>query len=234
MFDNEKAMYAVNFIQCLKHTKGKFRGQPFELLPWEYEIVKDVYGTVDETGKRQYQYVYLEIPKKNGKSELGAALALLHMFGDGEQRGEIYSCASDREQASLVFNVAADMIDLNPTLKKRTKSRPSLKMVEDKVSGSIYRAISAEAYSKHGLNVSCCIFDELHAQPNRDLWDVMTTGSGDAREQPIWIILTTAGDDPNRNSIGCIIASPDIRSSAFTRLVGVPERPETNPISAPP
>lgn len=202
MFNNDRAMYAVNFIQCLRHTKGKFYGKPFDLLPWEYEIIKDVYGTVDENGKRQYQFVYLEIPKKNGKSELGAAIALYHLFADGEMNGEIYSCASDREQASLVFNVASDMIDLNPTLKKRTKARPSLKMVEDKISGSVYKAVSAEAFSKHGLNVSCCIFDELHAQPNRDLWDVMTTGSGDAREEPLYFVITTAGDDPNRHSIG--------------------------------
>ena len=464
MFDNARAMYAVNFIQSLKHTKGKWAGKPFELLPWQYEVIKDVYGTLDENGRRQYQFVYLEIPKKNGKqlaldtpmptpdgwstmgairvgdrlfdengkpcrvvaksavddteqayrltfedgstivaganhlwdcdqaidedgrcilktselyrkhrkinemwagtadcglsavrirvsgslqtvpavlplepytygyrlanshekvirkeylrasepqrrsllqglmdgkwgagkvrnayrctseelalgvrellwslgikntmaaearganevrytiqftsdgepsgyhfvksiepldyrvkmqcvqvdsashcylagtamvpthnSELGAAVALYHTFADGEVNGEIYSCASDRAQASLVFDVAEDMVKQSPALSRRTKATTSLKVLTDTVSGSQYKVVSAEAFSKHGLNISCCIFDELHAQPTRDLWDVMTSGSGDAREEPLWFVITTAGDDVNRNSIG--------------------------------
>lgn len=202
MFDNARAMYAINFIQSLKHTKGKWAGKPFELLPWQYEIIKDVYGTVDDKGRRQYQFVYLEVPKKNGKSELGAAIALYHLFADGEINGEVYGCASDRAQASLVFDVAADMIKQSPVLYRRTKETASLKILTDKVTGSQYKVVSAEAFSKHGLNISCCIFDELHAQPNRDLWDVMTSGSGDAREEPLWFVITTAGDDVNRNSIG--------------------------------
>ena len=181
MFDNKRAMYAIDFIQNLKHTKGKWAGVPFKLLPWQYEIIKDVFGTVDENGRRQYQYVYLEIPKKNGKSELAAAIALLMTYGDGEANGEIYSCASDRSQASLVFDVAHDMMKQSPALQKRTKAQASLKQLTDKVSGSVYKVVSAEAFTKHGLNISCCIFDELHAQPNRDLWDVMSTGGGDAR-----------------------------------------------------
>jgi len=202
MFDNKRAMYAVDFIQNLKHTKGKWAGVPFKLLPWQYEIIKDVFGTVDENGHRQYQYVYLEIPKKNGKSELAAAIALLMTYGDGEANGEIYSCASDRSQASLVFDVAYDMMRQSPALQKRTKAQASLKQLTDKVSGSVYKVVSAEAFTKHGLNVSCCIFDELHAQPTRDLWDVMTTGSGDARDEPLFFVITTAGNDVNRTSIG--------------------------------
>ena len=202
MFDNKRAMYAIDFIQNLKHTKGKWAGVPFKLLPWQYEIIKDVFGTVDENGRRQYQYVCLEIPKKNGKSELAAAIALLMTYGDGEANGEIYSCASDRSQASLVFDVAHDMMKQSPALQKRTKAQASLKQLTDKVSGSVYKVVSAEAFTKHGLNISCCIFDELHAQPNRDLWDVMTTGAGDAREEPLWFVITTAGNDVNRTSIG--------------------------------
>lgn len=202
MFDERRANYAIDFIQNLKHTKGKWAGVPFKLLPWQYEIVRDVYGTVDENGHRQYQFVYLEIPKKNGKSELAAAIALLHTYADGEINGEIYSCASDRSQASLVFDVAFDMMKQSPALTKRTKPQPSIKTLTDKVSGSTYKVVSAEAFTKHGLNISCCIFDELHAQPNRDLWDVMTSGSGDAREEPLFFVITTAGNDVNRTSIG--------------------------------
>lgn len=201
-FDERRADYACAFIESLKHTKGRWAGVPFKLLPWQREIIRDVYGTVDDTGKRQYQYIYLEIPKKNGKSELAAAIALYHLYADGEQRGEIFSCAADRSQAALVFDVAADMMGQSPVLAKRTKLTKSLKILEDKPTGSIYKVVSAEAFTKHGLNVSCVIFDELHAQPNRDLWDVMTTGSGDARSEPLWFVITTAGDDVNRTSIG--------------------------------
>lgn len=202
MFDNDKALYVTQFIQLLKHTKGKFYGKPFILLPWQHEIFSDVYGTVDENGLRQYQYVYLEVPKKNGKTEMAAAAGVYHTFADGEIKGEVYGCAADRAQASLSFDVAVDMVDQCPALKKRAKYRASQKKLEDKITGTFYQVLSAEAFTKHGLNASAVIFDELHAQPNRELWDVMTFGAGDARSQPIWWVITTAGDDPDRASIG--------------------------------
>ena len=202
MYSAEHAMYVANFIGMLKHTKSPFTGKPFNLIPWQQDFVNHVYGNVNEQGLRETQYCYLEIPKKNGKTELGAALALYHTFADGEMYGEIYSCAADKGQASQAFDVAAAMIEQCPALKKRTKPRFSQKMLEDKLTHSVYRAISAEAYSKHGFNLSCCIFDELHAQPNRDLWDIMTFGAGDARLQPLWYVITTAGDDADRSSIG--------------------------------
>ncbi len=201
-FDTAAAMHAIQFIQCLKHVKSPWTGKPFELLPWQHQVISDVYGTMNERGLRQYQYCYLEIPKKNGKSELGAAIGLYHTFADGEQYGEGYSCAADRANASQVFDVAVAMIDMCPPLKKRTKLVLSQKTITDKVSRTTYKVLSAEAYSKHGLNLSACIFDELHAQPNRGLWDVMTTYAGDAREQPMWYVVTTAGDDVDRKSIG--------------------------------
>jgi phage terminase large subunit-like protein len=202
MFDEARANRAVAFFENLKHTKGKFAGKPFTLLPWERDIIRVVYGTVDEEGHRIYKYVYIEIPKKNGKSELAAGSALYHLFADGEQHGEVYGCAADRAQASIVFDVAVDMIDQVPALAKRARITASHKRITDKVSGTYYQVLSAEAFTKHGLNLSACVFDELHAQPNRGLWDVMTFGAGDAREQPIWWIITTAGDDPDRMSIG--------------------------------
>jgi len=202
MFSEARADRAVRFFESLKHTKGRFSGQPFILLPWEKQIIRDVYGTLKADGTRQYKYVYIEIPKKNGKSELAAGAALYQLFADGEANGEVYGCAADRDQASLVFNVAVDMIEQVPALAKRTRIIKSQKIITDRVSGSTYKAMSAESYTKHGLNLSACIFDELHAQPNRDLWDVMTFGAGDARTQPIWWIITTAGDDPDRVSVG--------------------------------
>lgn len=201
MFSEAHAQRAVKFFELLRHTKGQFAGQPFNLLPWESQIIRDVYGTLKEDGTRQYKYVYVEIPKKNGKSELAAGAALYQLFADGEVNGEVYGCAADREQASLVFDVAVDMVEQVPALAKRARITESMKIITDRVSGSFYKVMSAEAYTKHGLNLSACIFDELHAQPNRNLWDVMTFGAGDARRQPIWWIITTAGDDPDRVSI---------------------------------
>lgn len=201
-FNNDRAMYALDFIQSLKLSTGKFAGQPLSLMPWQVDYISKVYGTLDDNGKRQFNYAYLEIPKKNGKSTLGAGIALYHTFADGEQRGEVYSAAADRAQASLIFDIACDMIEQNSALKKRTRPTMSSKKLMDKITRTEYRVLSAEAYSKHGLNASCVIFDELHAQPNRELYDVLTFGAGDAREEPLWFIITTAGDDPDRNSIG--------------------------------
>lgn len=202
MFDAARAQRAVQFFESLKHTKGRFHGKPFNLLGWQDKIIRDVYGTLRAPGVRQYKYIYLEVAKKNGKSEIAAGAGLYHTFADGERNGEVYGCAADKQQASIVFDVAVDMIDQSPALKKRTKLTKSQKIITDLVSGTIYKVVSAEAYTKHGLNLSACIFDELHAQPNRDLWDVMTFGAGDARTQPIWWVITTAGDDPDRVSVG--------------------------------
>lgn len=199
MFDEEKAQRTLRFINNLKHTKGQWRGVPFDLLPWQEQIIRDIFGNVKENGYRQYNTAYVEIPKKNGKSELAAALALYMTCGDGEWGAEVYGCASDRQQASIVFDVAIDMIDQCPALKKRVKPIMSVKRIVYQPTNSFYQVLSAEAYTKHGLNCHAVIFDELHAQPNRELFDVMTKGSGDARTQPLFFLITTAGTD--RNSI---------------------------------
>jgi phage terminase large subunit-like protein len=202
MFSEAHADRAVRFFEMLKHTDGQFYNQPFDLLPWEKQAIRDVYGTLKEDGTRQYQFVYLELPKKNGKSELVAGAMLYHTFADGEYHGEIYGCAADRKQASIVYNVAKNMVDLVPSLNKRSRKVDSQKKIVDKKSGSVYEVLSSEAFTKHGFKPSAVGFDELHAQPNRDLWDVMTFGAGATRRQPIWWIITTAGDDPDRVSIG--------------------------------
>jgi phage terminase large subunit-like protein len=199
MFDEKKAKRAVKFINNLKHTKGVWHGVPFDLLPWQDKIIQDVFGTVKVDGYRKYNTAYVEIPKKNGKSELAAAIALYLTCGDGEWGAEVYGCAADRQQASIVFDVAVDMVDQSPALKKRIKPILSQKRLVYMPTASFYQVLSAEAFTKHGLNVHGVIFDELHAQPNRQLYDVMTKGSGDARKQPLFFLITTAGTD--RNSI---------------------------------
>ena len=121
MFDEQKALRAIKFINCLKHTKGQWRGIPFDLLPWQEQIMRDIFGTVKSNGYRQYNTAYIEIPKKNGKSELAAAVALYLTCGDNEWGAEVYGCASDRQQASIVFDVAVEMVEQCPALKKRIK-----------------------------------------------------------------------------------------------------------------
>lgn len=199
MYDENKAKRVINFISSLKHTKGKWHGKSFDLLPWQQDIIKNVFGTVKRNGYRQYNTAYVEIPKKNGKSELAAGVALYLTCGDMEWGAEVYGCASDRQQASIVFDVAVDMVDQCPALKKRIKPIMSVKRLVYKPTNSFYQVLSSEAFTKHGLNIHGVIFDELHAQPNRDLFDVMTKGSGDARMQPLFFLITTAGTD--RNSI---------------------------------
>lgn len=198
-YNSQLADRAVAFIGSLKHTKGVWHGSPFALLPWQDKIVRDVFGTVKENGYRQYNTAYIEISKKQGKSELAAAVALYLLAGDGEWGGEVYGCAADRQQASIVFDVACAMVEQCPALKRRIKPIMSQKRLVYTPLNSFYQVLSSESYSKHGLNVHGVVFDELHAQPNRNLYDVMTHGSGDARKQPLFFLITTAGTD--RNSI---------------------------------
>ena len=194
-YDKEYADFAVAFIESLCHTKGTWAGKRFELMDWQEQIVRDLFGILKPNGYRQFNTAYIEIPKKNGKSELAAAVALLLTCGDGEQRAEVYGAAADRQQASIVFDVAADMVRMCPALNKRVKILASQKRLIYEPTNSFYQVLSAEAYSKHGFNVHGVVFDELHSQPNRKLYDVLTKGSGDARMQPLFFLITTAGTD---------------------------------------
>ncbi len=198
--DKERAMEVVEFIPMLKLVDD-FYGQPFILQDWQHEVLWDVYGTVNENGYRQYRYAYLEIPKKNGKTTLIAGLGVYHLTCDPPQ-GQIYCCAADRNQASLVYKAAVAMIEQDPELSKILKITDSRKEILNIETGTLLKVLSAEAFSKHGINPTVVIFDELHAQPNRDLWDVMTFGAGATRKEPLWWVITTAGDDPDRKSIG--------------------------------
>ena len=196
-YNKKAADYAVSFIECLSHTKGTWAGKKFELLDWQEQIIRDLFGILKPNGYRQFNTAYIEIPKKNGKSELAAAVALLLTCGDGEERAEVYGCAADRQQAAIVFDVAADMVRMCPALSKRVKILTSQKRIVYIPTNSFYQVLSAEAYSKHGFNIHGVVFDELHTQPNRKLFDVMTKGSGDARMQPLYFLITTAGTDTN-------------------------------------
>ena len=185
-YDVSAADYAVGFIERLCRTKGTWAGKPFVLIDWQERIIRDLFGIIKKNGYRQFNTAYVEIPKKQGKSELAAAVALLLCCGDGEERAEVNGCAADCQQASIVFKVAADMVRMCPALNKRGKIFASPKRMVYAPTNSFYQVLSAEAYSKHGFNIHGVVFDELHTQPNRKLFDVMTKGSGDARMQPLY------------------------------------------------
>ena len=152
-YDKAAADFAVMFIESLCHTKGTWAGKPFELIDWQEQIIRDIFGTLKPNGYRQFNTAYVEIPKKQGKSELAAAVALLLTCGDGEERAEVYGCAADRQQATIVFDVAADMVRMCPALSKRVKILASQKRIIYTPTNSFYQVLSAEAYSKHGFNM---------------------------------------------------------------------------------
>jgi phage terminase large subunit-like protein len=196
-FDDTAAQVAINFFGLLRHTKGEWAGQPFILDDWQIEdIIKPVFGWKRHSdGTRRYRTVYIEVPRKSGKSTIAAGMAALLLLADGEAGAEVYSAAADRDQARIVFEQAKQMIEGSPRLAKITDVFKNTIMAPKK---SVYRVLSADAPTKHGLNAHGVIFDELHAQPNRDLWDVLTTSVG-ARRQPLIVAITTAGY--NRQSI---------------------------------
>ena len=187
----------IAFINGLTHTKGPFARQTFNLRPWQLRILKRLFKKRPD-GLRQYRTCLLMLPRKNGKTELAAALALYGLLADGETGAEVYSAAADRDQAGLVFGVAAQMLRNDPALDAECYIVESQKRIVHRSSGSFYRAISAEAYSKHGFNASIVIYDELHAVPDRRLYDVLSTSMA-GRDQPLFLVISTAGFD--RHSI---------------------------------
>ena len=198
-YDKKKADRAVTFIENLCHTKGKWAGTPFWLLPWQEQLIRDIFGIVKPDGNRQFRTAFVEICKKVGKSELAAAVALYLLYADNEPSAEVYGAAADRQQASIVFDVAKQMIEMSPALMKRSKLMGATKRIVNYSNAGYYQVLSAEVGGKHGFSVSGLVFDEIHTQPNRQLYDVLTKGSSDARQNPLHFIITTAGND--RHSI---------------------------------
>ncbi len=198
-YDKAKADRAVKFIENLCHTKGKWAGKRFWLLPWQEQLIRDIFGIIKPDGYRQFRTAFVEICKKVGKSELAAAVALYLLYADNEPSAEVYGAAADRQQASIVFDVAKQMVEMSPALLKRSKLMTATKRIVNYGNSGYYQVLSAEVGGKHGFSVSGLVFDEIHTQPNRQLYDVLTKGSSDARQNPLHFIITTAGTD--RHSI---------------------------------
>jgi phage terminase large subunit-like protein len=198
-FDEETADRAVGFFSShLTHIEGAMANKPLELEPWEKAFVGCIFGWKRIDGTRRYREAMLFVPRKNGKSTLCGGLINLVGLCDEEPGAQLYSAAAEREQAALIYRQAKGMILNNPELEAVCKIYTTYKSIEYPGSGNVYKALSADANTKHGFNTHFVVVDELHAQPNRDLVDVLVTSTG-ARRQPLIIYITTA--DFDRESI---------------------------------
>lgn len=199
-FDPEAADHAVAFYaNFLRHTTGGFAGRPFILQPWQAEdVIRPLFGWMTLKGVRRFSCGYIEIPKKNGKSTLVSGIGLYMLTADQEPKAQCYSAASDREQAGIIFREAASMVRASPALQACCEVVQSRKTLFHPESGSFLRALAAEVGTADGIDAHLVLFDELHQQKTRDLWDILRY-AGSARRQPLVLSITTAGYD--RHSI---------------------------------
>lgn len=190
-WDEAAAERAVQFIEGFcRHHKGEWAGRPFLLEGWQKEIVRIIFGWRRPDGSRRFRTAYVEIPRKNGKTELAAAIMLYLLVADGEEGAEIYAAATKRDQAKIVHDAAKQMVRRSPELKRFVQEFKFNLIVE--ATGSKFEPLSAEADTLDGLNPHGICLDELHAHRDRHLRDVLRTGTG-ARRQPLELQITTAG-----------------------------------------
>jgi phage terminase large subunit-like protein len=189
---NSKGWQVSSFIDAMciqtKDTVAGRSGNPLVLRDWQKDLIDHIFA-VREDGKLKHRTAFVGMPRKNGKSALSSGIALWGLFM-GETGGEIYSCAADRDQARIVFGDAKKMIEAEPELLEQAKLYRDA--IEIPSTGSVYRVLSSEAFTKEGLSPTLVVYDELHAAPNRELFDVMTLGMG-ARREPLLLAITTAG-----------------------------------------
>ncbi len=191
--------YPDYFVQCfhkyLRHSKGQWANQPFDLLDWQAnDVVYPLFGWIKPDGYRRYRTVYIEIPKKNGKSTLASAIGIAFLIFDEEPGTEVYSCAADKEQASIVHGEAINMLEASEELMRRVKINKSNKNIVYPMMRGLYRALSHSIEGKEGYNIHCAINDELHVWKGREVWDTLRYGFA-ARTQPCCFSITTAGEE---------------------------------------
>ena len=190
-WDQAGADHAIAFFGFLRHSKGKWNDEPFALSAWQAFIVGSLFGWKRADGLRRFRIAFVEVPRKNGKTTLAAGIGLYLFVCDGEAGAEIYSAATKKDQARLVFDDAKAFVGRSPHLAAIvTRWKAHLEIPEAR---SKFEALGADADSLDGLNPFVAICDEIHAWKSRDLWDVLLTGMG-AREQPLALPITTAGD----------------------------------------
>ena len=201
-FSPEAANRAVSFVGCLKHTKGRWRGVPFQLTDWQQPDWEQVFGQMvpnpNRASQRQmlrkYRRWFKAVAKKNGKTEEAAAAAGVLLYADDEYGAEVYSGAASRDQATLVYKELSSMVKQVPALRKMSRFYDSTKRIYVPSTESTFQALSADADFSDGINPSGVVVDELHRHKNRELYDLLKQGSG-TREQPLLIVITTAGFD---------------------------------------
>jgi phage terminase large subunit-like protein len=210
-FDDQAAQLACDFFpECLRHIEGAVAGQPFTLEPWQKAIVANLFGWKrrDAQGRtvRRYREAFIFVPRKNGKTPLVAGIGLYVFFCDDERGQQNYVAAADREQAGMLFRHAKGMVEQEPELARRCRiyggnaAAGQSRSIVRESDGSFLRVVSADADTKHGGNPHLIVIDELHAQPNAELYDVLHTGmASQNRAQPLFITLTTA--DYDRESV---------------------------------
>jgi phage terminase large subunit-like protein len=192
----QRAQDVIDFIETLTIPSGSGQGERFKLMPWQRKFIEHVYGPNDRKGNRLVRRAILSTARKNGKTALTAALALTHLVGpQAILHGEIYSAANDRDQAGIVFKFAKQMVELEPELRDVCDIVPSTKTIIGRPTGSVYRAISHEAGTKHGFLPSMIIYDELAQAKSRALYDVLDTSFG-GRDEPLFVVISTQSNDP--------------------------------------
>lgn len=192
-FDERTAKMMVAFFSLLHHWKGEWAGRPVTLEPWQQFVIASLFGWKRKAdGTRRFRTGYLEVARKNGKTTLAAGVGLGLMVVDGEPGAEVYTAATKRDQARIAHRDATEMVKRSPELKREVSSfKDNLHSLE---TSSKFQPLGRDADSLDGLNVHGVIADEVHAWPNRDLWDVLETATG-ARRQPLMLAITTAGSD---------------------------------------
>lgn len=196
-FDVEKVEHVCRFIELLPHTQGKWAAarQRITLEPFQIFIVANLFGWCDADGRRRYRYAYIEMPRKNGKSTLLAAIGLYCGFIEGEQGAQVYSAATTRDQARIVWEEAQRMVNRLPKLQAAFEIKTGQHSIFSLTSASCFKALSRDqGGNQDGLNVHCALVDELHAHKSSEMLDVLESATG-AREQPIVVMITTAGFD---------------------------------------
>lgn len=182
----------ASFIEVLcpqvKDSVGGRAGEPLALRPWQKQLLRHLFARRDD-GRLRHKTALIGLPRKSGKSALGSGIAL-HGLLLGPRGAEVYSCAADRDQARIVFGSAKAMVENSPELSAVVK--PYRDALEVPSRGSVYRCLSSEAFTKEGLSPTLVLYDELHAAPNRELWDVMTLAQA-ARYDALTLAITTAG-----------------------------------------
>lgn len=192
-----RADRVIDFVQNLTITSGSDAGKPFILRPWQREFIEAVYDPVDDDGLRQCETALLTMPRKNGKTTLIAALALCHLCGpERVERGQCYSAAADRNQASLIYEEIAAFVRADAELSSILHLLDGTKRIVFYPNGSFFASISSESRTKHGFNASFIAYDELAQAPNRKLFDVLTTSTS-ARAEPLTMVISTQSPDPH-------------------------------------